>query len=249
MLVSDFDALVRRTLSLDAFEHDAALNGLQVARSGAEVSRVAFAVDASMESFRRAHAAGAHLVFVHHGLFWGKPVALRGTIYERVRFLVEHDLALYAVHLPLDAHPELGNNIGLARRMGLAAIEPFGLYRGTRIGVKGRLEPPQPLERVAAAIDARPLAVLPFGPQAVGSVGIVSGGDPHAVSQAIDEKLDLFVTGDASHEIYHEALEAGINVLFGGHYATEVWGVKLMSKFLESTGGIETVLLDIPTGL
>ena len=249
MLVADLDALVTRTLDFAAFEHDVALNGLQVARSAPELSRVAFAVDASLESFRRAVGAGAELLFVHHGLFWGPQAPLRGTLYERVRFLVEHDLALYAAHLPLDAHPQLGNNIGLARRLGLTGIEPFGAYHGTRIGFKGRLDPPQPLERVAALVAPRPLSLLSFGPAEIRSVGIVSGGDPHAVSQAIDEGLDLFVTGDASHEIYHEALEARINVLSGGHYATETWGVTLMSEFLRTATGLDTVVLDIPTGL
>ncbi len=249
MLLADFDRLVRTTLDFASFGHDAAVNGLQVARSAPELSTVAFAVDASMESFRRACDAGADLLFVHHGLFWGAPAPLRGTLYERVHFLVEHDLALYAVHLPLDAHPELGNNIGLARRLGLAAVEPFGLYHGMRIGFKGRLERPQPLERLAALVSPRPLSLLPFGPAEVRSVGIVSGGDPHAVSQAIDEGLDLFVTGDASHEIYHEALEAGINVLCGGHYATETWGVTLMSDHLRRTTDLQTLVVDVPTGL
>jgi putative NIF3 family GTP cyclohydrolase 1 type 2 len=185
MLLAEFDALVRATLDLNGFEHDVAINGLQVARSGPAISKAAFAVDASLESFRRAVAAGGELLFVHHGLFWGSQQPLRGTLYERVRFLVQNDLALYAVHLPLDAHPELGNNIGIARRLGLTAIEPFGVYHGMRIGFKGRLPEPQPLERLAALISARPLSVLPFGRSDVGSVGIVSGGDPHAVSQAI----------------------------------------------------------------
>lgn len=249
MLLSDFDRFVRTTLDVAGFAHDAAINGLQVARSAPELRTVAFAVDASLESFRRACEAGAELLFVHHGLLWGAQAPLRGTLYERVRFLVERDLALYAVHLPLDAHPEVGNNIGLARRLGLAAVEPFGLYHGMRIGFKGRLEQPQPLERLAALISPRPLSLLPFGPAEVRSVGIVSGGDPHAVSQAIDEGLDLFVTGDASHEIYHEALEAGINVVCGGHYATETWGVVQMSELVHRTTDLQTVVLDIPTGL
>jgi dinuclear metal center YbgI/SA1388 family protein len=249
MLLADLDALVRSTLDIARFEHDVAINGLQVARSAPELSRLAFAVDASLESFRRAVGAGADLLFVHHGLFWGARAPLSGTLYERVRFLIEHDLALYAVHLPLDAHPELGNNIGLARRLGLASVEPFGAYRGMRIGFKGKLDPPQSLERIAALVSPRPLSLLPFGPTEIRSVGIVSGGDPHAVSQAIDEGLDLFVTGDASHEIYHEALEARINVLSGGHYATETWGVTLMSEFLHGATGLETLVLDVPTGL
>ena len=118
---------------------DSSQNGMQVASRAAAVSRVAFAVDASMESFRRAAEWGAQLLVVHHGILWDRPLRIVGIHYDRVRFLAEKDLALYAAHLPLDVHPEVGNNAGIARQLGLVDIEPFGGYKGRPLGFKGTL--------------------------------------------------------------------------------------------------------------
>jgi dinuclear metal center YbgI/SA1388 family protein len=250
MFLADFDRFVRTALDLETFEPiDVSQNGIQVERRGRDINRAAFAVDACMESFRRAAEASAQLLFVHHGLFWGRVQLLRGVHYSRLRFLLDADLALYAVHLPLDAHPALGNNIGIARRLELGDIEPFGRYQGIPIGRKGRLARPGRLADLAARLTSEPLAMLPFGKERIESVGVVSGGDPRAVSQAIEEDLDLFITGDASHEIYHQAQEAGINVLFAGHYATEIYGVRQMSEHVAREAGLDVVLLDVPTGL
>jgi dinuclear metal center YbgI/SA1388 family protein len=188
---------------------------------------------------------------VHHGLFWGKPVAFTGFQYRRIRELVAGDCALYAVHLPLDAHPTLGNNAGIARRLGLRAVRPFGEHRGVKIGCRGELPEALSLERVAALCCGAhaPLSLLPFGPQAIRSVGIVSGGASQDALQAIAEGLDLFISGEPSHTVYHACLEAGINALFGGHYLTEVWGVKSVGEWLAREHGLETCFLDIPTGL
>ena len=253
MFLDELDALLQELLDLESYRDlDKSLNGLQVERSKREINRIAFAVDASMESFRRAVSEGADMLFVHHGLFWGSPVALKDALYLRIRFLMENDLALYAVHLPLDAHPELGNNAVMARCLKLQGIEPFGDYRGAKIGCKGRLSRPQSLERIEMTLlggrDAS-LGRLPFGPDEIRSIGIVSGGDPGAVHQAIEEELDLFITGDCSHTIYHDALEAGINVLFGGHYRTEIWGISEVSRYLRQKQRLDTVVIDVPTGL
>ena len=250
MLLAEFDRFVRANLDLETFEPiDVSQNGIQVERLGRNVNKAAFAVDACMESFRRAAEANAQLLFVHHGLFWGRVQVLRGVHYSRLRYLFQADLSLYAVHLPLDAHPELGNNIGIARRLGLGDIEPFGRYRGVPIGCKGRLPTGGRLADLAALLTSEPLAMLPFGKERIESIGVVSGGDPRAVSQAIAEDLDLFITGDASHEIYHQAQEAGINVLFAGHYATELYGVKQMSEHAARETGLQVALIDVPTGL
>jgi dinuclear metal center YbgI/SA1388 family protein len=192
------------------------------------------------------------MLFVHHGLFWGSSVALTDRLYQRIRYLIENDLALYAVHLPLDAHPELGNNAGIARRLHLESVQPFGEYQGVKIGFKGILSENLNLEQIEAKLLGRPgagLGKLPFGPERIATVGIVSGGDARAVHQAISEDLDLFITGDASHEIYHDAMEAGISVLFGGHYRTEVWGISEVARYLREQKNLETQLIDVPTGL
>ncbi len=253
MLLRDFDEQMHGLLDLPRFEKiDIAMNGLQVAGPDIDVRKVAFAVDASMESFKRASAEGAELLFVHHGLYWGRPVAITGGHYERVKYLVDNGLALYAVHLPLDAHPELGNNAGLARQLGLVDPSPFGRYKGIEIGIRGRLSKRGKVAEIADRLCAgrsRCLGILPFGAELVESVGIVSGGAPESVYEAIDKGLDLFLTGDASHEIYHISLEAGINVIFGGHYNTETWGIRKLAEHTGCTLGLDTLLLDIPTGL
>lgn len=253
MQLTDLDALLTRTLNHPAWVgKDKAHNGLQVTRKGPEVRRVAFAVDACLQSFERAVAVEADVLVVHHGLFWGAPLAVTGDHYRRLRYLMDHDLALWASHLPLDAHPTLGNNAGLAGALGLVDREPFGDYRGTKIGFKGRLPSPLRLDAVCETLfhgRENVLQILPFGKPEVTTVGLVSGGAPQEVADAIAEGLDLYITGDADHTIHHQALEAGINVISGGHYATETWGVRLLAEFVRKETGVPTVFLDLPTGL
>ncbi|MBN2354181.1 MAG: Nif3-like dinuclear metal center hexameric protein [Spirochaetales bacterium] len=253
MLVKEFDALIRSWLPFDQAEKaDSALNGLQVGRRDKDVRKAAFAVDASAETFRRAAGWGADLVFVHHGLFFGKTKPVTGALLGRIAFLAEHDIALYAVHLPLDMAPEIGNNAGLATRLGLVDREPFGMYHGVKIGLKGRLPVPRTLRELAGLLLGNPplpAASLAFGPEIVSTAGVVSGGAPESARDAIDEGLDLFVTGEQSHEIYHESLEAGLNVIFAGHYASERFGVEAVGKKLAAETGLETVFIDVPTGL
>lgn len=233
-------------------EADDSLNGLQVGKNEKEIQKVAFAVDASLESFRRSVDWGADLLLVHHGLFWGKPVPITGNLYSRIRFLIDNNLSLYAVHLPLDRHPEFGNNAVLAGMLGLESLKPFGEYRGIKIGCKGRLNEKRSIDEIIDLICGtreNTLGVLPFGPSAIGSVGIVSGGAAEEARQAIEEGLDLFITGESSHTIYHECLEGAINVLFGGHYTTEVGGVNRLSGKLKQDNPVETIFIDVPSGL
>jgi dinuclear metal center YbgI/SA1388 family protein len=250
--LKEFDAWCRSRFAIEAMEKaDPSLNGVQVGRMDKEVRRVAFAVDACQESFRRAIAWKADVLLVHHGLFWGGQQAVTGQGYERLALLIQNDLALYAMHLPLDAHPELGNNIGIARNLKLEQLEPFGTWRGVIIGFKGILPDALKLEEVMIegfGDWSATLGRLPFGKQEIRSVGIVSGGGTDEVEQAIEQGLDLFITGDASHQVYHRCLEAGINVIFGGHYQTEIWGVSLLAKRLRDETGLETCFIDIPTG-
>jgi dinuclear metal center YbgI/SA1388 family protein len=231
---------------------DPALNGLQVGRRGVRVSRVACAVDACAETFRRAADWGAQLLFVHHGLFWGQPVALVAEHLNRVRLLLEHDLALYGCHLPLDCHPIVGNNARMAELLGLQRLQPFGEFHGARVGVQGRLAAPTNVADVAATLfggEANCLAVLPFGAEAVSSIALVSGGGTRDLQAAIDDDVDLFVTGDAAHQTYHAALEAQINVISGGHYRSEVFGVQAVAGYLSRNAQIETTFIDLETGL
>jgi dinuclear metal center YbgI/SA1388 family protein len=253
MKLEEFDRIMNQLLDMERTGSiDSSLNGVQVGDPDMEIAKIAFSVDASMETFKRAAECGANLVFVHHGLLWNKQKRITGTFYKRIKYLVDNSMALYAVHLPLDMHPELGNNIGIARRIGLVDVGQFGEYKGLKIGIKGSLPDPKSIEEITNMICVTReccLGVLPFGKERIQTVGIVSGDDPRAGLEAIDDKLDCFITGASSHEIYHDCLEAGINVIFGGHYYTEVWGVMQVAEKVRESLGIDVTVLDIPTGL
>jgi dinuclear metal center YbgI/SA1388 family protein len=253
MTVAKLDAYFRSLLDLEGFASvDNSLNGLQVDNDGAAIAKIAFAVDASLETFQQAVDAGAGLLFVHHGLFWGTPLRVAGNHRRRLRFLLDHNLALYAAHLPLDQHPTLGNNAGLAELLGIGPLEPFGEYHGKKIGFKGKLAKALTIEEAVKRIsfkDRPPLGVYPFGKRENLSAAVVSGGGAEEALQAMEEGLDLFVTGEASHEIYHQALEGHLNMIAGGHYSTEVWGVRRVMENCAAGLNLETEFIDVPTGL
>lgn len=237
-------------LEVETFpDYPNALNGLQV--EGPErVGRFAVAVDAS-EAVIEAARAWADLLIVHHGLFWGGLQPLTGAHFRRVKLLVESGAALYSAHLPLDGHPEVGNAAVLARRLGLSSVEPFGEYQGTNIGCRGTLEA-TPLADLAAAISALTgdsVRTLPGGPDTVTRAGIVTGGGASRLHEAAARELDVLITGEASHHHAIEAAELGVSVLLGGHYATEVWGVRAVKDLLEDRFGIKGRFVDSPTGL
>lgn len=231
---------------------DSSQNGLQVDGPG-KVERVAFAVDACQAAFERAVDAGAQLLVVHHGLFWSEPYRLVGPAFRRIRTLIEGGCGLYAAHLPLDAHPEVGNNAELARLLGLEHVRPFGKYKGVEIGFAGELEPPLEMPalvgRLVRALGTPPLRVLTHGPERASVVGCISGFAADMVDQAELAGCDTFITGEASHAYFHQAAERGLNVIFAGHYATETLGVKALARHLEARFDLETAFLDIPTGL
>ncbi|MDR3147485.1 MAG: Nif3-like dinuclear metal center hexameric protein, partial [Treponema sp.] len=196
---SKLDAYFRSLLDIEGLSGiDDSQNGLQVDNDGSEVGKIAFAVDANLETFEHAASRGAGLLFVHHGLLWGSPLRVMGNHRGRLKFLLDHNIALYAVHLPLDEHPQLGNNAALAELLGLREIQPFGLYHGRKIGYKGVLEPPISVEEAAGRIrfsGRPPLGVFPFGRDLNRTCAVISGGAPREALQAIEEGLDLYITG------------------------------------------------------
>jgi len=252
MELADFDRWARERLEFSEVDSvDSSLNGVQVGKMDAKIGKMAFAVDACLDSFQRTKQEGAQALFVHHGLFWGYCPRLIGVVGDRVRFLMKNDISLYACHLPLDRHALLGNNAQITRRLNLEKVEPFGDYKGRKIGYKGLLSKPSSLESIVRRLFevwGDGINALRFGSAEISSIAVISGGAPYEVSQAIREGVDLYLTGDASHSIYHECREAGINVLFAGHYLTEIFGVKAMAELVTQELGIETVFLDIPTG-
>ncbi|MBN2650791.1 MAG: Nif3-like dinuclear metal center hexameric protein [Spirochaetales bacterium] len=236
----------------DFSKADNSLNGLQVEGNREEVKKIAFAVDASLQSFELAQKVNADLLVVHHGLFWGKDFPLVGSDYSRFESLFSSGIGLYAAHLPLDAHSECGNNAYLAKRIGLEQIEEFGSYKGVKIGFKGEYKAPQTIEEIILKMGFTVedcLSILRFGKKEISKVAIVSGGAPWEVIQAASEDADLYITGDASHSIYHFCKENKINMLSAGHYNTETGGVKMLAEIIARELKIETEFLDIPTGL
>lgn len=230
-------------------DYPTALNGLQVTNSG-EVARVAVAVDAVQATIERAVAEGAQLLLVHHGLFWDGSQPVTGRRYRRLRALLSADLAVYSAHLPLDVHPEVGNNAVLARALGVEIEGSLGEYRGHAIGVWGELKIRR--EALAARLDqvlgAR-VKLVPGGPERVERVGVVTGGAGDQLGAARALQLDAFVTGEGAHHHYFDAEEGGINLYLGGHYATEVWGVRALGDHLRERFGVEVVFIDHPTGM
>ena len=247
------DRYFQSILDIEDFRSiDSSMNGLQVDNDGADIAKIVFAVDASLESCRRCAAAGGGMLFVHHGLFWGQPLALKGPHRERLKFLLDNNIALYAVHLPLDQNPRLGNNYILAGLLGIEEPEPFGLYHGKKIGYKGRLRKALTVEEAAAAIsfmNRPPVGILPFGKERSESCAVISGGASKEALQAINEGIDLYVTGEASHTAYHHALEGRLNIVAGGHYSTEVWGVRAVMETCAASLDIDVEFIDTPTGL
>jgi dinuclear metal center YbgI/SA1388 family protein len=227
-----------------------ALNGLQVDAGRAEVRRIAVAVDAVQRTIERAVAERADLLLVHHGLFWDghRPVTARR--YRRLRALFEADLPVYSAHIPLDVHPEVGNNAVLARALGLEPRGSFGDYQGWPLGVWGETDTSRDhlAERLAGVLGG-PVTVVPGGPERIRRLGVITGGAGGEVATAADAGLDAFVTGEGAHHNYFDAEEGGINLFLGGHYRTETWGLRALAEHLEARFGIGWTFIDHPTGL
>jgi dinuclear metal center YbgI/SA1388 family protein len=237
---------------LGTHEHsDYSDNGLQV--EGAEtVERVSYAVDASVATIDAAVAGGAQFLIVHHGLFWGKPLRIVGPHRRRVATLLNGGCSLYAVHLPLDRHREVGNNVQLAAVLGLVVTGWFAEAFGVPVGVLAdapegtRLE--SLVDRLSAELRSSP-RVLAHGPQLVHRVGIISGSGASSIAEAVSAGCDTFVTGETSHAAYHSASEYGINVVYAGHYASETSGLHALARRLTTEFGIAPAFVDCPTGL
>ena len=208
MNLKELDDILRTQLAIADYD-DISLNGVQVACSpDRQIARVAVAVDACQATIDAAIQEKADMLFVHHGLFWGRPIAVDGIHYNRVKALLDADVALYACHLPLDAHPVLGNNAQMAMCLGMKEFDPFGMYHGQSIGYKGRLPFPMTCQEIAKLLGFSELYgmnILPFG--------------------------------------------SGMDMVCGGHYQSEVFGVKAVARYLEKEHGIQTVFIDRKTGL
>ena len=245
-LVQYCDRILR---TRDRGDYDGAANGLQMENSGA-VTRIAAAVDATLATVKLAVAAKADLLLVHHGLFWSPSHPWTGKRRELLQLLVQNNLAVYSSHLPLDAHPRLGNNAQLAAALGLKKLQPFFTSHGQTIGFKAqmkisRIDLAQRLER---ATGAKP-RIIPGGKSLCERIGIVTGGAGSDLKIAAAEGVDTFITGEGPHWTYALGEELGLNVFYGGHYATETFGVKALAAELSRKFKLPWEFLDHPTGL
>jgi dinuclear metal center YbgI/SA1388 family protein len=230
-------------------DYDGAANGLQVENSG-PVTRLAATVDASLATVKLAIAAKADLLIVHHGLFWSPSQPWTGKRYEMLRLLIENNLAVYSSHLPLDAHPRLGNNAQFCAALGLKNLKPFFFSHGQNIGLKtsANISRAELAKRIARATGAKP-KLLPGGKEICERIGIVTGGAGGDLKLAAAAGVDTFITGEGPHWTYALAEELGLNVFYGGHYATETFGVKALAAELSKKFKLPWVFLDHPTGL
>jgi dinuclear metal center YbgI/SA1388 family protein len=232
-------------------DYPQALNGLQVG-GPEEVSQIVAAVDASEASILEAVDRGADLMIVHHGLFWGGLRPMTGRLLRRVQPLIAGEVALYASHLPLDSHAEVGNNALLGRALGLTFEGRFDPYQGLDVGWHGRfvaaVDSAELVTRAETAVGGR-VRIVPGGPSRVERVGVVTGAGADALEEASRLGLDALVTGECSHHHYFDAMELGVHLVLGGHYATETLGVKALAAHVADRFGLTWDFVDRPTGL
>ena len=228
---------------------DNALNGLQIENSG-NVTKIGASVDASTRVLVAAAKQNVDLVIVHHGLFWQGLQPVTGALRRQLQLAFENNIALYSAHLPLDLHSEVGNNAQLAAALGLTSIQPFFEEKGQLVGVKARASLPRnEVDRKLQKALAGPVKAFMFGPRKTGTIGIITGGAGSEIYKIAQEGIDTFITGEAPHWAAVAADELGMNLLLGGHYATEVFGVKALAVHLSKRFKIPWTFIDCPTGL
>lgn len=230
--------------------HDFALNGLQV-EGKEDVKKICMAVDASLQTIRLAAKKKADLLIVHHGLFWGHQKAISGLHGKRIKELIKYDMSLYASHHPLDSQPSFGNNAVISKLLGVNTLTKFGNYKGDSWGFRGTIVK-TPFDKFVKKLESvlrTKVHVLPFGPKEITKVGVVSGGGGFAVEEAAELGLDVLVTGESSHKAYGESRDLGVNVIFAGHYHTEVFGLLGLEKLIEKKLALDCVFIAAPSGI
>lgn len=243
-------SFLNNALKLSEFPKDESANGLQV-EGRKTVHAVGMAVDACASTFQKAAEKKIDFLIVHHGLVWGGIRSIQGVMKQRIKALLDADISLYACHLPLDWHPEYGNNAQLLRALRIKKMGEFGEYHGKRIGYWGRLTKELSLNDFSNRIDRTlrtKTSTISFNKK-VKNVGVVSGGGWSAIYDAEKLGIDTLLVGEPSHSAYTLAEEMKVNLVFAGHYATETLGVKAIGAMLKKKFGLKTEFIDHPTGL
>jgi dinuclear metal center YbgI/SA1388 family protein len=240
--------------------NDYCINGIQVESSVSKINKIAFAVDASLESIEQTIKNKCSLLIVHHGILWNNIIPIAGNFKKRIGLLIEKNVGIIAYHLPLDRHHEYGNNIQIIKKIINSDhgkelknyLSPFGYTKGINIGWQIQLENAITIEQIYEKlnfIDPGKNKFLAFGNKQIKRIAVMSGSGDRYFNEAVINKIDLYITGDSSHILFHEAKENNINILFAGHYYTELFGIKAIQKNIEQKFKIDTYFLDVPTGL
>jgi dinuclear metal center YbgI/SA1388 family protein len=248
--LSDIVSYADRFLRIrDVGDWDNAVNGLQIENSG-RVTRIGAAVDISTRVLTEAQKLDVDLLIVHHGLFWPGLRPIRSALRGQLRIAFEYDIALYSAHLPLDIHPRVGNNAQLVAALGLKSAQPFLQEKGQPVGLKVRASLPRSelVRKVQKTLNG-PVKVFGFGPKRTRAIGVVTGAAGSEIYRVAEERIDTFITGEAPHWAAVAAEEVGVNLLLGGHYATEVFGVKALAAHLSKRFSVPWQFIDYPTGL
>ena len=253
-ITGHLDVLLR---TLEIPDYGGALNGLQVQNAGT-VRKVAAAVDLSRRTIEGAAREDADLLLVHHGAFWGGVQPIRGALYDRLRLLFTHGIAVYASHLPLDLHPELGNNVRLARTLGLQPSGGFARFQTVTIGVRGETDlPTARLVERATAFARTHGGIVRMSPMLDGqgrrtrrwAICTGAGASSDTIREAVAEGIDTLIVGEGPHHTAVEAPEAGLAIIYAGHYATETLGVQALAEHVASTFHLPWAFIEAPTGL
>src|SRR5213596_635641 len=245
-IVSYTDAYLR-IAEID--DWDNALNGLQIENSG-RITKIGAAVDVSTRVLSEAVKKDVDLLLVHHGLFWSGLQPVTSALYRQLKLALENDIAVYSAHLPLDVHPVLGNNAQLAAALCLRSTTRFLEEKGQLIGLKARafISRDELVRKLEKSLDGK-VKAFAFGPKKIKTIGIITGGAGSEIYRVAEEKIDTFVTGEAPHWAAVAAEELGINLLLGGHYATETFGVKALAAHLSDRFNLAWEFIDSPTGI
>lgn len=245
-LVNYLDRELRTALIPD---YPGAWNGLQLANGG-QIGRIVAAVDASLPVIKAAAQGGPGLLIVHHGMFWQGVQPVTGPFYQKLKIAMDAGLAIYSSHLPLDVHPQLGNNILLARAIGIQDPEPFLDHKGLLVGLRGSWNGWRNdlADALSIALEG-PVHLCPGGSEIISKVGLVTGGAGSEVAKVAATGVDTFITGEGPHWSYPLAEELCLNLFYGGHYATETFGVKAITAAAAAQFMIPWEFLHHPTGI
>jgi dinuclear metal center YbgI/SA1388 family protein len=247
--LSDIVSFFNQLLNIPSTpDYSGAMNGLQLENSG-EIHSVVTAVDASERAIQEAINLHAQLLIVHHGLFWSGMQMIAGPFYRKLKLAMDHDLAIYSAHLPLDIHPEIGNNALLARELGLFSLTPVMPWKGINLGLCGQSHGSLAdlIERLGKAVEAPVQAFLRNGPEASpGQVFVCTGGAGNELADAVAQGADTLVTGEGSHWTIPMAEELGVNLIYAGHYETETFGVRALGELATEQWGLPCTHLNLP---